>query len=330
MRCHQVNCRYLHVVNMDSVQFIEVDAEFAGQRLDNFLLARAKGVPKSLIYRVIRKGEVRVNKGRSKPDRKLTAGDLVRVPPMQTKEVAAVSVPDALKQTLCDAILWDRDGLIIVNKPAGIAVHGGSGVSVGLIEALRESLSAPHLELVHRLDRDTSGCVMIARKRSMLKFLQDALRHKGIIQKHYLAIAHGRWPKHLAVVDVPLKRCEYPNGERIVRVQSDGKPSVTEFRVLASVDSLSVLAAKPLTGRTHQIRVHALHAGHALVADSKYAPDELNRAMKQKGFKRLGLHAYRLEFTLPDGQLCDVRAPLPADLSFPLAGLGVDLDKELS
>lgn len=312
---------------MSSVRFIEVDAEFAGQRLDNFLMARAKGVPKSLIYRVIRKGEVRVNKGRAKPERKLEAGDVVRVPPMQTKEAPVITVPDRLKQTLIDAILWDQDGLIIINKPAGVAVHGGSGVSVGLIEALRETLKAPHLELVHRLDRDTSGCVMIARKRSMLKYLQDALRHKGIIQKHYLAIAHGRWPKHLAVVDVPLKRCEYPNGERIVRVQSDGKPSVTEFRVLHSAECVSLLAAKPLTGRTHQIRVHALHAGHALVADSKYADDGLNKTVRQRGFRRLGLHAYRLVFTLPDGQVCDVRAPLPADLAEPLLDLGVSLDE---
>lgn len=318
------------MVSMSSVRFIEVDAEFAGQRLDNFLLARAKGVPKSLIYRIIRKGEVRVNKGRAKPDRKLLAGDVVRVPPMQTKEVAPVITPDGLKQTLQEAILWDQDGLIVINKPAGIAVHGGSGVSVGLIEALRETLKAPHLELVHRLDRDTSGCVMIARKRAVLKHLQDALRQKGVIQKHYLAIAHGRWPKHLAVVDVPLKRCEYPNGERIVRVQSDGKPSVTEFRVLFGTDSASLLAAKPLTGRTHQIRVHALHAGHPLVADSKYADDELNKAIKKQGFRRLGLHAYRLEFTLPDGKRCDVRAPLPSDLAQPLTGLGVDLDGVLA
>ena len=327
---HRVKCWLLRVVTMSSVRFIEVDAEFAGQRLDNFLMARAKGVPKSLIYRVIRKGEVRVNKGRAKPERKLEAGDIVRVPPMQTKEAPVINVSDSLKQALIDAIIWDQDGLIIINKPAGIAVHGGSGVSVGLIEALREALKAPHLELVHRLDRDTSGCVMVARKRSMLKYLQDALRQKGVIQKHYLAIAHGRWPKHLAVVDVPLKRCEYPNGERIVRVQSDGKPSVTEFRVIQSNESVSLLAAKPLTGRTHQIRVHALHAGHALVADSKYASDDLNKAIKQKGFKRLGLHAHRLEFTLPDGKLCDVRAPLPGDLAEPLTNMGVMLDEVLA
>lgn len=323
---HRVKCWLLRVVPMSSVRFIEVDSEFAGQRLDNFLLARAKGVPKSLIYRVIRKGEVRVNKGRAKPDRKLEAGDIVRVPPMQTKETPVINVSDSLKHSLVDAILWDQDGLIIVNKPAGIAVHGGSGVSVGLIEALREALKAPHLELVHRLDRDTSGCVMIARKRSMLKYLQEALRQKGVIQKHYLAIAHGRWPKHLAVVDVPLKRCEYPNGERIVRVQADGKPSVTEFRVIHANDKISLLAAKPLTGRTHQIRVHALHAGHPLVADSKYADVDLIKSAKQEGFKRLGLHAYRLEFILPDGKLCDVRAPLPNDLSDPLLGMGMVFD----
>ena len=310
---------------MSEVKFIEVPEEYEGQRLDNFLLARLKGVPKSMIYRVIRKGEVRVNKGRAKPDRKLLGGDVVRVPPIKTKEVEVVTPSQGLIQTLSDAVLYDDNGLLIINKPSGLAVHGGSGINVGLIEALRQAYGAPFLELVHRLDRDTSGCVMVAKKRSVLKHLQDALRHKGVIQKHYVAVVVGRWPKHIARVDAPLKRCEYPNGERIVRVHSEGKASVTEFKVLQYFDGFTLVAAKPLTGRTHQIRVHAQHVGCSLVGDEKYTALEDNKRMKAKGFKRLCLHAHGLQLRFADGAPLSARAPLPAELLQPLQAAGLEV-----
>ncbi|HEY7773400.1 MAG TPA: RluA family pseudouridine synthase [Marinagarivorans sp.] len=311
---------------MSEVKFVEVPEDYAGQRLDNFLLARLKGVPKSVIYRVIRKGEVRVNKGRAKPDRKLVGGDWVRIPPIKTKEVESVTPSQGLIKVLDDSVLFDDKGLLIINKPSGLAVHGGSGIDVGLIEALRQAYNAPFLELVHRLDRDTSGCVMVARKRSVLKHLQEALRQKGVIQKHYLAVVAGRWPKHITQVDAPLKRCEYPNGERIVRVHSEGKASVTEFKVLHYFDDCTLVAAKPLTGRTHQIRVHALHVGHSLVGDEKYTPVEINKAFRARGLKRLCLHAFGLQLRFAEGEPLSVRAPLPAEIRQPLLAMGLPED----
>lgn len=309
---------------MSEVRLIEVPEDYAGQRLDNFLLARLKGVPKSMIYRVIRKGEVRVNKGRAKPDRKLVGGDVVRVPPIRVKEVEQVTPSQGLVNTLDEAVIYDDNGLLIINKPSGLAVHGGSGINIGMIEALRQAYKSPFLELVHRLDRDTSGCVMVARKRSVLKHLQEALRHKGVIQKRYLAVVNGHWPKHITSVDVPLKRCEYPNGERVVRVHNEGKPSVTHFKVIQYFDGCTLVAVKPLTGRTHQIRVHALHAGHPLVGDDKYTTPELNKVMRAKGFKRLCLHAYNLGLKLADDSKVSVTAPLPQEIEAPLKRMGLE------
>ncbi len=299
------------------VQFFEVSEDQAGQRLDNFLMARLKGAPKTLIYRVIRKGEVRVNKGRAKADRRVVAGDVIRVPPMRLSEPKVLHAPSAqLVATLENAILYDQDGLLIVNKPSGLAVHGGSGINLGLIESLRQ-LPGNHgfLELVHRLDRETSGCVMVARKRSVLKFLQDGLRQRGVIQKSYCALVRGAWPKHLRSVDVPLLRNEAVGGERYVRPHSEGKPSLTEFTVLERYAEGTLMEAKPVTGRTHQIRVHAKHVGHALVGDEKYGDDSFNQSMRAFGFKRLFLHARSLEVPLPSGEVIRVEAPLPADLT---------------
>lgn len=308
-----------------AVTILEVAQDEAGQRLDNYLIARLKGVPKSLIYRVIRKGEVRVNKGRVKPERKLAAGDQVRVPPVRIAEPPAVPKPgDGLVKTLDDAIVFESDALLVINKPSGLAVHGGSGVSLGLIEALRQMRpTSRFLELVHRLDRDTSGCVMVAKKRSMLKFLQNALRQPGGIDKQYLALVEGRWPNRRKFVDAPLKRSELPNGERIVRVDIAGKESRTEFSVEARFAEATLVRAKPMTGRTHQIRVHALHMGHAIVGDEKYGRDAFNKQMRQQGFKRLFLHATALRIPLPEGGVIEVGAPLPAELSIPLARLEI-------
>lgn len=308
------------------VQILDVAADEAGQRLDNYLLARLKGVPKSLIYRIIRKGEVRINKGRAKPEHKLEAGDKVRVPPVRMADPKVLPKPgDSLVNVLNDAILFENDALIVVNKPSGLAVHGGSGVVLGLIEALRQIRpDVRFLELVHRLDRDTSGCVMVAKKRSMLKFLQEALRHAGGIDKQYFALVEGRWPNRRRVVEAPLRKNELQSGERIVRVDITGKASRTEFEIEQRYAEATLVRAKPITGRTHQIRVHALHAGHAIVGDDKYGRDDFNKQMKQLGFKRLFLHAAALNIPMPDGISLHVEAPLPPDLTDALKRLQVE------
>ncbi|MBE8717730.1 23S rRNA pseudouridine(955/2504/2580) synthase RluC [Cellvibrio polysaccharolyticus] len=310
-----------------SVRLVAVDEDQAGQRLDNFLSPRLKGVPKSRIYNLIRKGEVRVNKGRSKPDYKLAAGDVVRIPPVRVAESAAVAVPGkSLVQHLEQAVLYEDDGLLVINKPSGLAVHGGSGVNLGLIESLRQIRPENRfLELVHRLDKDTSGCIMIAKKRSVLRHLQSALRDKtgpGVIRKVYQALVIGHWPNSCLRVDAPLLKREVAGGERIVRVSTDGKPSLTEFAVLKRFQDFTLIEARPITGRTHQIRVHAKYAGHSLLGDEKYGNDGINEAMRSHGFRRLFLHAAALEFDLPGvPQRIRVDAALPDDLAQALTGL---------
>ncbi len=304
------------------VKFLTVTENQDGQRLDNYLIARLKGVPRSLVYRVIRKGEVRVNKGRAKPDRKLITGDLVRIPPVRVSEKKPVLAGESLKKLLAESILYESAELLIVNKPSGLAVHGGSGVQLGLIEALRQMPEYGHfLELVHRLDRDTSGCVMVAKKRSMLCYLQDLLRQGGGIDKTYYALVKGRWSRRKTQVDAPLRKNELHSGERIVKVAFDGKPSKTEFAIERYFDNATLVRAKPITGRTHQIRVHALHAGHPLVGDEKYGDRELDKAMRGIGINRLFLHAFSLKIPMQDSRILSVSAPLPEDLEAGLAKL---------
>lgn len=305
------------------VQFVEIDDDRAGQRIDNFLLGQLKGVPKSLIYRILRKGEVRVNKGRIKAEYKLKAGDMVRIPPIRlpdSKELPNAS--DQLKDLLADSILFENKGLIILNKPSGLAVHGGSGINLGLIEVLRQMRpDERHLELVHRLDRDTSGCIMIAKKRSMLRYLHQQLRD-GHVQKYYHALVEGRWPNRCREVSAPLKKNELSSGERIVKVDPEGKQSLTHFKVLRRYVGSTLVEAKPITGRTHQIRVHAQYQGHGLVGDPKYGNDDFNKVMKAKGFNRLFLHAAALSLLLPDEtKKIRVEAPLDERLARPLAQL---------
>ncbi len=299
------------------VRFLTVTADEDGQRLDNYLMSRLKGVPKSAVYRIIRKGEVRVNKGRVKPLRKLIEGDVVRIPPMKTSDQQHVPEPSSsLSATLSASILYDQDGLMIVNKPSGLAVHGGSGIHLGMIEALRKMPgNEGFLELVHRLDRDTSGCVMIARKRSVLRRLQEALRERKGIKKNYVALVQGVWPKGNSLVDVPLKRFLINEGERVVRVHTDGKSAQTRFKVLTQYQDATLLEASPITGRTHQIRVHALHVGCPLVGDSKYGDGEQAATFKARGNKRLFLHAASLAIRVPNGEPIFVEAPLPKELA---------------
>lgn len=294
------------------VQLLEVAPELAGQRIDNFLITALKGVPRTLVYRILRKGEVRVNKGRIKPEYKLQAGDIVRVPPIRLPERdAPVPVAQGLLQRLDAAIVHEDKGLIILNKPAGIAVHGGSGLSFGVIEAFRQLRpDAKELELVHRLDRDTSGLLMIAKKRSMLRHLHEALRGDGV-DKRYMALVRGHWPTSKKQVNAPLLKSNLRSGERMVEVNPEGKEALTLFKVLRRFgDFATLVEARPVTGRTHQIRVHALHAGHCIAGDAKYGDEDFTRELRDLGGKRLFLHAYALSLTLPDGSRLDVQAPV--------------------
>ncbi|MBF7141530.1 MULTISPECIES: 23S rRNA pseudouridine(955/2504/2580) synthase RluC [Pseudomonas] len=294
------------------VQLLEVAPELAGQRIDNFLITALKGVPRTLVYRILRKGEVRVNKGRIKPEYKLQAGDIVRVPPLRLPERdAPVPVAQGLLQRLEAAIVHEDKGLIILNKPAGIAVHGGSGLSFGVIEAFRQLRpDAKELELVHRLDRDTSGLLMIAKKRSMLRHLHEALRGDGV-DKRYMALVRGHWATAKKQVNAPLLKSNLRSGERMVEVNPEGKEALTVFKVLRRFgDFATMVEARPITGRTHQIRVHALHAGHSIAGDPKYGDEDFSREVRELGGKRLFLHAYALSVTLPDGSRLDVQAPV--------------------
>ncbi len=300
-----------------SVQWVEVEQEFCGQRIDNFLITRLKGVPKTLIYRILRKGEVRVNKKRVKAPYRLQPGDLIRIPPVRMASAKEpVKAGRGLTEALEQAVLYENEELIVINKPSGLAVHGGSGVSLGMIEALRQIRpEARFLELVHRLDRDTSGCVMVAKKRSTLKKLHEDLR-SGKIEKIYHALVVGRWPKRRQKVNAPLRKNELRSGERVVRVAQDGKESLTLFRVLRPYAEVTLIEAKPVTGRTHQIRVHTQFAGNAIIGDDKYGDEQINKRMKECGIRRLFLHAAELKLRLPkSGERISVSAPLDEGLS---------------
>ncbi|MGK4333331.1 23S rRNA pseudouridine(955/2504/2580) synthase RluC [Lonsdalea quercina] len=300
-----------------SVQFLTVSDEEAGQRIDNFLRTKLKGVPKSMIYRILRKGEVRVNKKRVKPEYKLLDGDLIRIPPVRTseREEAQVSTGLAKVSALVDCIIYEDDYLLVLNKPSGTAVHGGSGLSFGVIEGLRALRpEARFLELVHRLDRDTSGVLLVAKKRSTLRALHEQLRSKGM-QKDYLALVRGQWQSHCKVVQAPLLKNILQSGERIVRVNSEGKPSETRFKVEERFEHATLVKASPVTGRTHQIRVHTLHAGHPIAFDDRYGDRDFDGQLAGTGLKRLFLHAQALKFEHPNtGETLRVEAPLDGEL----------------
>lgn len=300
-----------------NVRLLTIEAEHEGQRIDNFLRTQLKGVPKSLIYRILRKGEVRVNKKRIKPEYKLLAGDVIRVPPVRVAE-REQELPSARLdkvQALDAAILYEDDALIVLNKPAGTAVHGGSGLSFGVIEGMRALRpEARFLELVHRLDRDTSGILLIAKKRSMLKSLHEQLRDKTM-DKHYFALVRGQWQAHQKAVTAPLKKNVLASGERVVRVDKEGKPSETRFRIIRRYREATLVEASPVTGRTHQIRVHSLHAGHPIAGDNKYGDAQFDDSMRELGLGRLFLHACRIRFYHPRlEQTMTLEAPLEPGL----------------
>lgn len=281
------------------VRLVEVTSDEAGQRIDNFLARHLKGVPKSLIYRILRRGEVRVNSGRIQAKYKLCEGDKVRIPPVRVAANTATRIRPGVGIDLEGRILFENNVCLVLNKPAGIAVHGGSGLSFGVIEALRTARpDAPSLELAHRLDRETSGCLVIAKRRSFLRSFHEQLR-QGEVNKHYLALLAGRWEGGDRTVDLPLVKNQLRGGERMVTVDPEGKQAVTVFRPVSRFAGATLVDVELLTGRTHQIRVHAAHIGHPLAGDTKYGDAEFNRQMRDLGLKRLALHAHLLEFTLP-------------------------------
>jgi 23S rRNA pseudouridine955/2504/2580 synthase len=296
------------------VQLITISDEQAGQRIDNFLLRICKGVPKSHIYRVLRSGEVRVNKGRIDQTYRLEEGDVVRVPPVRIAEKSTTSVPGAEFK-----ILLEDNHLLVLDKPAGTAVHGGSGVSYGVIEQLRAARpEAKFLELVHRLDRDTSGILLLAKKRSALTNLHEQIR-EGLLDKRYLVLVHGDWKNQKQHVKLPLFKYTTADGERRVRVQSDGLASHTVFHLLRKFDSYALLEAELKTGRTHQIRVHLASSGFAIAGDDKYGDYALNRALQKSegnriALKRMFLHAHQITFTHPEtGKSVTLNAPMPPE-----------------
>ncbi len=283
-------------VKFEKVKTVVIDEGSAGQRIDNYLVKTLKGVPKTHVYKILRKGEVRVNKKRIKANYKLELEDLVRIPPIKLQQTDKPSVNLNQVKSLEQAILYESDALIVLNKPSGMAVHGGSGLSFGVIEALRQLRpQAKFLELVHRLDRDTSGCLLIAKKRSTLKYLHEQLREKTL-DKRYQALVIGKWPKRSRIVNLPLKKNTLQSGERVVRVDNSGKEAVTEYSVIRNYKDCTLVEASPITGRTHQIRVHCQANQHPIIGDTKYCETDVNRAFAELGFNRLMLHAASIEF----------------------------------
>ncbi len=300
------------------VKWLTVDEESAGQRLDNFLIRHLKGVPKTHVYLIIRSGEVRVNKGRASADTRIETGDVVRLPPVRISDKVAEKAARPAPGREFPLLLED-DALMAIDKPAGVAVHGGSGVSFGVIEQLRQARPlAKLLELVHRLDRETSGILLVAKKRSALKHVQDQFRERET-GKTYLALVQGQWPEKLKVIDSALHKFLLPDGERRVRVTSnedpDGMRSITLVKVAERLEACTLLEVTIKTGRTHQIRVHLASQGHPIAGDDKYGDFEWNKALQKQGLKRMFLHAWRLQFTHPaTGKRIELKSNLPPEL----------------
>jgi len=298
-------------INYPKVQMITVDEGSDGQRVDNFLIKTLKGVPKTRIYRIIRKGEVRVNKGRIKQTYRLKLNDVVRIPPVRiAEESGEVKVGEEPLKRLQSSIIFEDSRFLVLNKPSGMAVHGGSGLSYGVIEGLRALRpDAPYLELAHRLDRETSGCLVIAKRRSALRGFQMQ-QMEGNVDKHYLTLLKGQWQGELRKVDVALMKNELRSGERVVRINPEGKRAISIFTPIEKFKGVTLMRVKLITGRTHQIRVHAQHSGHPIAGDPKYGDETFNREMAKIGLKRLFLHAESIRFTLPEVMTYEINAPL--------------------
>jgi len=307
-----------------AVRIETVDPERAGQRIDNFLSSRLKGVPKSTVYRVLRTGQVRINGKRAKPEQRLEAGDLVRIPPLRVAEPGELVAPsEGLRDTLAERIVFEDAEFLVLDKPCGLAAHGGSGISLGAIEAMRAIRPTQDIELVHRLDRDTSGLLLLAKKHSALRRLQALIRENKV-QKRYFALIAGSPKQERFEVNAALHKNQLRGGERMVEVNEDlGKASLSRFKVIERYADATLVEVEIVTGRTHQIRVHAQHIGHPLAGDPKYGDEDFNKLMKARGLKRLFLHAHSLRF--PWGESGDARqfnAPMGPDLRAVLDKLG--------
>ena len=303
------------------VETVEVPEDRDGQRIDNFLTTRLKGVPKSLIYRLLRTGQVRINGKRAKPDHRVAAGDAVRIPPVRTAERADPGVPPTGQTARIEASILSEDrDFLVIDKPSGVASHGGSGISFGVIELLRTARPRESaLELAHRLDRDTSGVLVLAKKRSALTALQAEIR-AGRVEKRYLALLAGKLPQQRLSVDAPLRKSVLQGGERMVRIDEEGKPSRSRFSEVERYAAATLAEIAIETGRTHQIRVHSAHIGHPVAGDEKYGDREFNLKMREHGLKRLFLHAARFEFSIGERSY-GFSAPLPDDLSKVISSL---------
>ena len=298
------------VEDSKKVQFIRVLEPQQGQRIDNFLIRHLKGVPRSRIYRLVRRGEVRINKKRCKPAQKLEAGDEVRIPPFSGVTAAPPKkLGLGMRQLLEKSVLFENDEVLVINKPAGLAVHGGSNIRLGLIEALRQmNPQWPELELAHRLDRDTSGCIIISKNTIFLRYIHRKFKEKSI-KKQYLALVHGKWPKGLLEVQAPLLKHGVSSDERMVYIDESGKPSLTRFRVIRRYQDSTLIEASPMSGRKHQIRAHCKHVGHPVVGDRKYILKALKSPLRN--VKTLCLHANKITFMMPGrNKSTEVEAPI--------------------
>ncbi|WP_216782743.1 23S rRNA pseudouridine(955/2504/2580) synthase RluC [Candidatus Profftia tarda] len=305
-------------LNRTSAKLVTIRADEDRKRIDNFLRAQLKGMPKNMIYRILVKGEVRVNKKRIKPRYKLQTGDEVRIPPVRIieRDEKLVSVKMNKVAELKHCIIFEDDDLLVLNKPSGTAVHGGSGLKFGIIEAMRALRpEAEFLELVHRLDRETSGALIIAKKRSSLRILHEQLRMKEIY-KDYLALVRNQWQSHCKIVEAPLLKNITKSGQRIIKVDTEGKHSETLFKIEERFKNSTLVRARPITGRTHQIRVHTLYAGHPIAFDDRYGDRQFDRQIKETGLNRLFLHASSLIFKHPNtGKKICVKASMDNNLS---------------
>lgn len=308
----------MKIEDASKVQLIAIPEDRINQRLDNLLIGLIKGLPKTRIYRLLRKGEIRINKKRVKADYKIQRGDILRLPPIRLDErkTATVNTNQQSIKQLKRCIIKEKKNWLVLNKPTGFAVHGGSGLNYGIVEALRALFPQwPFLELVHRLDRETSGVLLLAKRRSTLRFLHQQLRERKM-HKKYLCVVHGKWPEKLCRIDSALEKVEGRGGERIMRVNESGKPSLTRFRVLARSQNSTLLEVEPVTGRTHQIRIHCASAGFPILGDSKYL---LNKTLLTKdskyGVNRLMLHAKSLCFSV-DEESAQIQVNAPVDKQF--------------
>lgn len=312
-------------INKDKASQLTISDAQAGQRIDNFLLKHLKGVPKSHIYRLLRSGQVRVNSGRKKPHYKLQTDDIIRLPPVRISEQQNNQVPEPVKQTLKDAIIFENEDIIAINKPSGIAVHKGSGLRFGVIEAFRQIAPEQTLELVHRLDRETSGCLLLAKNRQILALLHELLRHEKttFIEKTYIALLDGQWPYGKKTIDTGINKIKR-SGEHIMQVDTSGDRAISHFEPLEiyeldNTNRCSLMKITIETGRTHQIRVHAQHSGFPIIGDSKYGNKIANRYFRELGLKRLFLHAKQLYLPLTDP--ITINAALSDDLELLLTKL---------